>query len=61
MPRHQILTSRTVAELRAAVEELMEEFIDLYNEQWRPEKNGFRSPSETRAAWYAQHGVEVAA
>jgi transposase InsO family protein len=31
---------RTVAELRAAVEA----FVDLYNEQWLPEKNGFMSP-----------------
>jgi len=48
---------RTVAELRAAVET----FVDLYNEQWLPEKNGYLSPSATRAAWYAQHGTEVAA
>lgn len=48
---------RTVAELRTAVEK----FIDLFNEQWRPEKNGFRSPSETRRAWYASRGMEVAA
>ena len=48
---------RTVAELREAVET----FIDLYNEQWLPEKNGFRSPSETRRAWYASRGMEVAA
>ena len=48
---------RTVAELRTAVEQ----FVDLYNEQWLPEKNGFMSPSATRAAWYAQHGTEVAA
>ena len=48
---------RTVAELRAAVET----FVDLYNEHWLPEKNGFMSPSATRAAWYAQHGTEVAA
>jgi transposase InsO family protein len=48
---------RTVVELRAAVET----FIDLYNEQWLPEKNGFMSPSQTRAAWHAQHGAEVAA
>jgi Integrase core domain. len=48
---------RTVAELRAAVET----FIDLYNEQWLPEKNGFLSPSAAREAWYAQHGAEVAA
>jgi len=46
-----------MAELRAAVET----FIDLYNEQWLPEKNGFLSPSPTREAWYAQHGAEVAA
>ena len=38
--KEQIIHSRlyrTVAELRAAVEE----FVDLYNEQWPPEKNGF--------------------
>jgi hypothetical protein len=46
-----------VAELRAAVET----FIDLYNEQWLPEKNGFLSPSAAREAWYAQHAAEVAA
>ena len=46
-----------MAELRAAVEK----FVDLYNELWLPEKNGFLSPSATRAAWYAQHGTEVAA
>jgi len=45
---------RTVAELREAVET----FVDLYNEQWLLEKNGFMSPSATRAAWYgsAWHG-----
>ena len=48
---------RTVAELRAAVET----FVDLYNEQWLPEKNGFMSPSATRAAWYASRSMEVAA
>ena len=48
---------RTVAELREAVET----FVDLYNEQWLLEKNGFMSPSATRALWYAQHGMEVAA
>lgn len=48
---------RTVAEVRAAVET----FVELYNDQWRPEKNGFMSPSETRDAWYAQAAQEVAA
>ncbi len=48
---------RTVAELRVAVES----FIDLYNEQWLPEKNGFLSPSATREAWYARQTQEVAA
>lgn len=48
---------RTVAELRAAVEE----FIELYNEQWLPEKNGFRSPSAVRREWYASRDMEVAA
>jgi len=58
--KEQIIHSRvyrTVAELRAAVER----FIDLFNEQWLPEKNGFRSPSATRRAWYAERGMEVAA
>jgi hypothetical protein len=46
-----------VAELRAAVEA----FVDLYNEQWLPEKNGFLSPSATRKAWYAGQAQGVAA
>jgi len=46
-----------VAELRAAVEA----FVELYNEQWLPEKNGFLSPLATRAAWYAREAQGVAA
>ena len=48
---------RTVAEPREAVET----FVDLYNEQWPPEKNGFLSPSATRKAWYAGQAQGVAA
>jgi len=48
---------RTIAELRAA----FEAFVDLYNEQWLPEKNGYLSPSATRAAWYAREAQGVAA
>jgi len=48
---------RTVAEVREAVDT----FVDLYNDQWLPEKNGFMSPSATRQAWYAQQAQEVAA
>ena len=48
---------RTVAELRAAVEA----FVELYNERWLPEKNGFMSPSATREAWYAGEAQGVAA
>jgi len=48
---------RTVAELREAVEA----FVDLYNEQRLPEKNGFLSPSATREAWYAGQAQGVAA
>jgi putative transposase len=48
---------RTVAEVREAVEA----FVDLYNDQWLPEKNGFLSPSATREAWYARQAQEVAA
>ena len=46
-----------MAELRAAVEA----FVDLYNEQWLPEKNGYISPSATSAAWYARGAQVVAA
>ena len=48
---------RTVAEVRDAVET----FVDLYNDQWLPEKNGFMSPSATREAWYVREAEEVAA
>jgi len=41
---------RTVAELRTAVDA----FVDLHNEQWLPEKNGFLSPAAMREAWYAR-------
>jgi hypothetical protein len=41
---------RTVAELRAAVDA----FVDLDNEQWLPEKNGFLTPAAMREAWYAR-------
>lgn len=50
-------THRTVADVRAAVET----FVDLYNDQWLPEKNGFMSPSATRQAWYARQTQEAAA
>jgi hypothetical protein len=36
-----------VAELREAVET----FVDLYSDQWMPEKNGFLSPSATRQVY----------
>jgi hypothetical protein len=48
---------RTVAEVREAVET----FVDLFNDQWLLEKNGFMSPSATREAWWARHAGEVAA
>lgn len=48
---------RTAAEVREAVDM----FVDLYNDQWLPEKNGFISPSATREAWYAWQAQEVAA
>lgn len=48
---------RTVAEVRDAVEA----FVDLYNNQWLPEKNGFMSPSATREAWYVREAEGVAA
>lgn len=48
---------RTVAEVRDAVDT----FVNLYNDQWLPEKNGFINPSPTREAWYARQAQEVAA
>jgi len=36
-----------VAALRAAVAA----FVDLYNEQWLPEKNGFLSPAARPEVW----------
>jgi hypothetical protein len=39
-----------VAALRAAVAA----FVDRYNEQWLPEKNGFLSRTASREAWYAR-------
>jgi hypothetical protein len=39
----------------------VETFVELYNEQWLPEKNGFLSPSAMRAAWYARGAQGVAA
>jgi len=37
---------RTVEDVREAVKN----FVDLYNNEWRVEKNGFRSPNEIRLA-----------
>jgi hypothetical protein len=48
---------RTGAEVREAVATS----VELYNTQWLPEKNGFMSPSATRAAWYARQTQGVAA
>ena len=51
--KEQIVHGRiycTVAEVRDAVDT----FVNLYNDQWLPEKNGFISPSPTREAWYAR-------
>jgi hypothetical protein len=52
-----VLDPRTVDEIGEAVETL----VELYSDQLPPEKNGFISPSATQAAWYAEHGMEVAA
>jgi len=43
------------------VREAVDTFIELYNNQWLPEKNGFISPSATREAWYARQAQGVAA
>ena len=38
---------QTIDDVRAAVRE----FVDRYNAQWLIEKNGLRSPHQTRTAW----------
>jgi transposase InsO family protein len=57
--KEQIVHGRiyqTIDEVRNAVRD----FIACYNAEWLIEKNGLRSPSETRAAWY-QTVMKVAA
>ena len=39
---------QTIDEVRDAVRD----FVDGYNAGWLIEKNGLRSPSDTRTAWY---------
>ena len=49
--KEQIVHGRiyqTIDEVRDAVRD----FVARYNAEWLIEKNGLRSPSETRAAWY---------
>lgn len=45
---------RGVEDLRAAVKK----FVELYNREWLVEKNGFLSPSEARAAYFAETPAE---
>lgn len=40
---------RNVEDLRVAVVA----FVNLYNQQWMVEKNGFKTPTEMRSAWLA--------
>jgi putative transposase len=57
--KEQIVHGRiyqTIDQVRDAVRD----FIACYNAEWLIEKNGLRSPSETRAAWY-QTVMKVAA
>ena len=49
--KEQIVHGRiyqTIDEVRDAVRD----FVARYNTEWLIEKNGLRSPSDTRAAWY---------
>ena len=39
---------KTIDEVRDAVRA----FVARYNTEWLIEKNGLRSPSDTRTAWY---------
>ena len=41
--------------------EAVKELVDLCNEQWLLEKNGFLSPSAIWAAWYAGQAPGVSA
>jgi len=57
--KEQIVHGRiyqTIDEVRDAVRD----FIARYNAEWLIEKNGLRSPDDTRAAWY-QTGLKAAA
>jgi hypothetical protein len=47
-PSHRLRIYQTIEEVRDAVRD----FIAHYNTEWLIEKNGLRSPSETRAAWH---------
>src|SRR6187397_1410033 len=57
--KEQIVHGRiyqTIDEVRDAVRD----FVARYNAEWLIEKNGLRSPDDTRAAWY-QTGLKAAA
>ncbi|PKQ27489.1 MAG: hypothetical protein CVT63_07700 [Candidatus Anoxymicrobium japonicum] len=46
----------TIEEVRQAVAD----FVELYNEQWLLEKNGYLSPRQAREAYYAREVEAVA-
>ena len=48
---------RDVEEVRQAVRD----FVELYNSQWRVEKNRFQSPRQARDAWLKESNLEAAA
>lgn len=48
---------RNVEEVRQAVRD----FVELYNSQWRVEKNQFQSPRQARDAWLRASTLEAAA
>jgi hypothetical protein len=41
------LTHAALQEVREGVDT----FVNLYNDRWPPEKNGFTTPSATRETW----------
>ena len=58
--KEQIIHGRIYRDV-AGLCEAVDTFVALVDEQWRPEKNGFVSPSERRQEWYALRDQKAAA
>ncbi len=51
--KEQVIYGRTFADAQQ-LRQAMEDFVALYNAQWRLEKNGYRTPLEMRSLWLAK-------